>query len=183
MSKKLKGMMRKETSARFTGVDGGVFVSTQGLNSEKTYDFRASLNAKGLKFTIIRNAFARHAFKELGYNEQALKQVLKGPLGVVYSKEENSAPTSARALDEWKTTNRDKIVLLHGAFMDGQIIGPKEVVTLKDAPTKEQARAQLLGAIQAPITQLLATIREPYARVVFLLNALKEKREEAGEKA
>ncbi len=183
MSKLLKGMMRQETGARFDGVDGGVFVSTQGLNSEKTYDFRSTLHAKGVKFTIIRNAFAKHAFKELGYSDKALDKVLTGPLGVVYSTEENSAPSSARVIDEWKKANKDKLVLLRGAFMDGEIIGPKEAAQLKDAPTKEQARAQLLGVIQAPITQLLATIREPYARVVYLMNAWKDKREEAGEKA
>jgi large subunit ribosomal protein L10 len=184
MSKLMKGMMRKETRDRFEAVDGGIFISTQGLDSEKTYDLRASLNAKGVKYTVVRNAFVRHAFKEMGYKEGAtLDKVLSGPVGLVYTGEENSAPSAARVIDEWKRNNKDKIVQWRGAFMDGEVLGPTEAQQLKDAPTKEQARAQLLGAIQAPITQLLATVREPYARVVYLLNAWKDKREEAGEKA
>lgn len=180
-AKKLKTMMQGEFQSRLDGVDGGIFISTQGLNSEKTYSFRAALHARNIKFTIMRNAFARKAFTSNGYKLDQLDEILKGALGMVYTTEEGSATESAKAIDEWKRANKDKVVQWMGAFLDGEIMGPKQAKQLKDAPTKEQARAMLLGIIQAPVTQLLATIREPGARVVYLLNAYHDKRNEAGE--
>lgn len=183
MSKLLKSLMQGEVKARFEGVDGGVFVSAQGLNSEKTYHLRKTLHEQGVKYTIVRNAFFQKAFSDFGYDPEALKGVLQGPLGVVYTNEENSAVTAAKALAAWKKEKKDKVILLQGAFMDGTVLNQTQATSLKDMPGKSEARAMLLGVMQAGITQLLATIREPHARVVYLLNSWKEKREEAGEKA
>ena len=47
----------------------------------------------------------------------------------------------------------------------------------------EQARAQLAGVLQSTVTSLVATIREPAARMVFVLDAIKRKLEEGGEAA
>ena len=183
MSKLLKSLMQNEVKARFEGVDGGVLVSAQGLNSEKTYHFRKTMHEQGVKYTIVRNAFFQKAIGEYGYDTDELKKVLQGPLGVVYTEDENSAVVAAKALAAWKKEKKDKVILVQGAFMDGAVLGEKEANTLKDMPGKNEARAMLLGIMQAGITQLLATIREPHARVVYLLNSWKEKREEGGEKA
>ncbi|RMG18349.1 MAG: 50S ribosomal protein L10 [Planctomycetota bacterium] len=183
MSKAMKAMMQRELQERFDGVDGGVFVSSQGLDSEKTYNFRKSMHAAGVKFTVVRNAFVRKVFESWGYDGAKLAEVLKGPRGVLYTTEDNSAATAAKALHQWKRANKDKIVKVEGAFVEGEVLDKKTAAGLKDAPTKDEARAQLLGVLQAPAVKLLAQIREPHARIVYLLNAWKEKREEGGEAA
>jgi len=183
MSKWVKDLMRSQLADQFRGVDGGVFISTQGLNSEKTYAFRAALNAKKMRYTVLRNAMACQAFASFGYSASALAQVLKGPIGVVTCDEEGAAMAAARVVADWKLETRDKVIEWKGAFVDGEVVGAQEAEDLKNAPTKDQARAMLLGLIQAPATQLLGTVREPCARVAYLLKAFADKREEAGEKA
>jgi len=178
MSKQLKTWMQSELSARFKGIDGGIFVSSDGLNSEATYSLRKTLHGQGVKYTVVRNAFLRKVFEAAGYSGAELKKVLKGPTGVVYTTEENSAPTAAKAFDAWKRDSKDKVLQYRGAFFDGAVLGPKDAEQLKSAPGKREARAMLLGVIQAPATKLLAQIREPHARVIYLLNNWREKREE-----
>jgi large subunit ribosomal protein L10 len=180
MSRLLKAMMRTDIESRLNGVDGGVFVSTQGLNSELTYDFRVALNARNLRYMVLRNALARQALEAQGFDQAELKKIFTGNMGVVFGAEEGSACAAARAIDEWKTEKRDKVIEWKGAFMEGDLLGPKDAKSLKDAPTKDQARAMLLGIIQAPVTQFLATIREPFARIVYVLNNYHKKREEEG---
>lgn len=177
MSKQLKMLMRNELQARFQDVDGGIFVSTTGLNSEKTYDFRKVLHKQGVKFTLLRNALARQAFVENGYPAKALDKVLEGSIGVCYTVAENSAAVTAKILAAWKKDARDKIVQWKGAFLDGQILGAKDAEELRRAPSKSEARAMLLGALLAPATRLLSTIREPHARLIYLLDARREKQE------
>lgn len=179
MSRMLKGFMRDEMAASFDGVDGGLLVSTQGLNSEKTYAFRRALHGRNLSYMVLRNSLARHALVGMGYDNESLRKVLTGMVGVIYSKEEGSAPLAARALEDWKRETRDKIVLVKGALFDGQVVPADDAMALKDAPTKEQARAQLLGTLQAGATKLLGTIREPYAGIVYILQNYHDKREGA----
>lgn len=181
MSRLLKGFMQRDVKARFEGIDGGIFISAQGLNAEKTYSFRAALHGQNVKYTIIRNAFARKAFIEFGFTAEAIDSVLQGPLGVVYTTEENSAVTAAKAIAAWKKSAKDRVVLYKGAFMDGEILDAKQAKGLESAPTKLEARGMLLGIIQAPVTTLLATIREPHARVVYLLEAYREKQAGGGD--
>ena len=182
-NKMLKASIRDELTDRFRSIDGGVFINVQALNSERTYLFRKALNDRKVKFQVVRNRLARDAFVGHGYVAAELDNVLKGPVGVLYTEEENSATTAAKFLAEWKREVKDKLVEWKGAFLEGQVLGAKAAEQLKDAPSKNEARAMLLGTIQAPIVQLLRTIREPEARIIYVLNAMREKREEGGEKA
>lgn len=171
MSKQLKSMMRADFKRRLDGVDGAVLIRTQGLDSHKTYAFRKALNQKKLKYTLLRNAIATQALVELGYKAKELDKVLTGSVGMVYSRESGSAMASARAVSEWKKESKDKVVEWVGAFMDGAVMGPTDAQALKDAPTRPQALAMLCGVLQAPVQQLLATIREPAVRVLYVMDA------------
>lgn len=179
MSKVLKGMIRDHYTSRFDGVDGGVFIRTQGLNSEKTYAFRAALHGRNLKYTVLRNAMARQAFRSYGYTDEQLDKVLEGPVGLVWTQDEGSALVAARVIDEWKRENKDKVVQWVGAYMDGQVLGDKDAKALKDAPDKDTARGMLAGVLQAGVTQMMATVREPAMRLLYALDAYHKKQEEA----
>lgn len=180
MSKYMKGLMRDQLKSRFDGVDGGVLISTTGLDSEKTYAFRAALNAKQLKYTVVRNSLLKKAFEDFGYSRAELDKHLTGSVGIVYGPVEGSAMAGARAVDEWKKETKDKVIEWKGAFMEGAVMGPQEAQDLKDAPTRDQAYAMLAGILQAPITQLLGTLAEPCKRVVYVMDAYKRKLEEGG---
>lgn len=178
MSKELKSLMRQDLKRRFEAIDGGVLIRTQGLNSENTYAFRKALNARKLKYTMVRNSVAMHALSKLGYKSTELKKVFNGVVGVVYGVESGSALAGAKAVSEYKRDARDKVIEWVGAFMDGAVMGPKDAEALKDAPTRPEALAMLCGILQAPVTQLMATIREPAARVVYAMDARKTKLED-----
>jgi large subunit ribosomal protein L10 len=179
MSKQLKSLMQKDVQRRFDGVDGGVIIRTQGLDSHKTYAFRKALNDRQLKYAVVRNSIATSTLSKMGYKTPELEKVFKGALGVVYGRASGSAMASAKADSEWKRDARDKTIEWVGAFMDGAVMGPKDAEALKDAPTRPEALAMLCGILQAPVTKLMATIREPAARVVYVMDARKSKLEEA----
>ncbi len=52
------------------------------------------------------------------------------------------------------------------------IISPE---AMRNAPGKREVRAQLAGALQAPIVKLAATFKEMYARFAYAIHALEEK--------
>lgn len=177
MSKPLKALMKSELTKQFGDIDGGILITAQGLDSEKTYAFRVALHKRNVKYTVLRNSLARHAFMAKGYEAKELAKVLKGPVGLLYTEEEGSAANAARFLSDWKREARDKVVQWAGALVDGSVVPAEGAEALKELPTKPQALAMLLGVMQAPATQLLGTVREPYARVVYVLNKFHEKQE------
>lgn len=177
MSKQLKSLMREDLKRRLKGVDGGILIRTQGLDSHKTYALRKALQSKQLKYTVIRNAIAEQAMVEMGYKQKELAKVLKGSVGMVYGHGEGSAMASAKAIFDWKKESKDKVVEWVGAFMDGGVMGPKEAQDLKDAPTRPVALAMLCGILQAPVSQLIGTVREPAVRVLYVLDAKHRKME------
>lgn len=177
MSRVLKAYMRGEIAAKFDGVDGGLLVTAQGLDSEKTYAFRSALQSRNLRYTVLRNSLARQAFTAMGYDADELRTVLKGPVGVVYTTEDGSAALAAKAVADWKKENKDKLVILAGGLLDGEVVSAKDAKTLKDMPTKDDARAMLLGTLQAGATKLLGTIREPIQGLACVLQNYHDKKE------
>lgn len=176
MSKQLKTLMREAFEAKFEGVEGGVLINAQGLNSEQTYAFRKAMHARKLKYTVLRNAIAARALMGKGYKAAELDKVLKGPVGVVYSTDEGAATLAAKSVFDWKKETRDKVVEWKGAFVDGQVLNAKDAEALRNAPGKREVRAMLAGALQAPIQKYAATLQEIYARFAYAVHALEEKR-------
>ncbi|MCW8139172.1 MAG: 50S ribosomal protein L10 [Planctomycetota bacterium] len=183
MSKQLKTLIREALEVKFEGVEGGVLINTQALNSEQTYAFRKALHARKLKYTVLRNAIAARTFVDKGYKQGELDKVLKGPVGLVYSRDEGGAILAAKTVFEWKKDTRDKVVEWKGAFVDGQVLNAKDAEALRNAPGKQEVRAMLAGALQAPIVKLAATFKEMYARFAYAINALEEKRGGKGDAA
>lgn len=183
MSKQLKTLLREALETKFDGVEGGVIINANLLNSEKTYAFRKALHARKMKYTVLRNAIAARALVGRGYQAKDLEKVLKGPCGFVYSTEEGGPVNAAKSIFDWKRDNRDKLVEWKGALVDGQVLGAKDAEALRNAPGKREVRAMLAGALQAPIVKLAATFKEMYARFAYAIHALEEKQGGGGDKA
>ena len=179
MPSQLKHMMREALEKKFEGIEGGVLINATALDSEKTYAFRKALHARKLKYTVVRNSVAAQAFLGKGYKKKDLDKVLSGPVGIVYSAAEGGPAMASKGVFDWKKDTRDKLVEWKGAFIDGQVLGPKDAEALRNAPGKREIRAQLAGALQAPIVKLAATFKEMYARFAYAIHALEEKKGKA----
>jgi large subunit ribosomal protein L10 len=180
MSKELKQLLRTEVERRFKDVDGGVIVGYRGLNSEKIYDFRAKLRAKGARFQVVKNATTIRAFKTLGYDEAKIGKLFDGPVGIVYSLPgPGSAGTigAIKALKEWKTASKDKLVEVKGAFLEKSVIDPAGVSALEKLPGRQELLGMVAGAFQAPVSAFANRLNECVAKLAYAINAVKEKKE------
>jgi len=177
MSKQLKTYLREALETRFDDIDGGVLINAQMLNSEATYNFRKAMHLRKLKYTVLRGAIAAHAFKAKGYDLKELQGVLRGPVGLLYSKEEGSAIKSAKALFEWKKEAKDKLVEWKGALLDGSVVSAKDAEKLRDAKGKRELLAEIAGTIQAPAQKLASTIKEIYQKMAYAVDAVAKKKD------
>ena len=154
MSKPVKDMIASEYTRRFEGVTGAVVVEIRGLDAKATTSMRGSLQEKGIKVTIVKNALARRTFK--GGPLASLEKALKGPSAMLTGAE--NAIIVARAIV--KAAEAEKKIVLKGAIFDGEYYdGDEGVKKLGSFPTKEEAQAKVVTLVLSPARNIMGCVK------------------------
>ena len=123
-----------------------------------------------VKNTLARKAFAGTAFEPVGPK-------LKGPLLLAFSKDDPGA--AARVVKAFAKDNEKLVATL--VSLGGEVLSAKDINKVASLPTRDQARAQLLGLLMSPAQQLAAVIAAPATDLARVIAAFAEKRKgEAG---
>jgi len=116
------------------------------------WTLREGLSKLGCQFEVVRKRVFAKAAEQAGI--QIDESLLVGHIGVAFMAEAN-ALQSAKVLLKYSEDNAQAIQFLLGK-MDGKIIPGSEVEVLAKLPALDELRAQLLGLLVAPMSQLLA---------------------------
>jgi large subunit ribosomal protein L10 len=95
-----------------------------------------------------------------------VKGLLKGPTGMIISKEDPVAV--AKALHTFARTNQ--ALVIKAGYVEGQLLQPEGLKALADLPSKEALRAQIVGAIQGPLAQLVGLLQAPQREIAYVLS-------------
>jgi len=177
MSKPVKNLIQQELSKRLAGATSLAVIGFTGLDSNTTNTVRGKLAKKQMRVSVVKNSLAKQTFKELGI--EAAGSLLEGPCALVYGGE--SVVNVVRELIE---IGKDASAMqLKGAVMEGTIFrGVEEVEALSKYPTRDEAIANLVGAILSPGRKLAAAILAPGSKLASVLKTIEEK-STAGEAA
>jgi len=179
MSKKVKNLIEKELTAKFSPLDGVAVISPKGIDGTKNNLMRRRLGAKGVKITVVKNTLARRAAS--GTKLKGFDKLLDGPSAVVYGK---SASISAIARMLMEEKKNDETLELRGVFFDGEIYpGEKGVDTVSKLPTREEAIAGIVVSVLGPGRRLLVAVKGPSGKVAGILKSIEEKAKAAAPEA
>jgi len=78
----------------------------------------------------------------------------------------------AKALQAFGRTN--PAFAIRVGLVEGKILEPAEMRALADLPPKDVLRAQLVGALQGPMSQLVTLLTAPQSELVRVLEARSE---------
>ena len=145
----------------------------RGLTVTQMTQLRAEARKKNVYLRVIRNTLARRAFEGTAF--VCLNESLTGPLVIAFSRGEPGA--AAKLIRDFAKAN-EKLVVRSLAF-DGQLLAAKEIDKLASLPTREEALAQLMAVMQAPVTKLLRTMVEPYAKLTRTVAAVRDQKQAA----
>lgn len=144
-----------------------------GLTVAQVTELRKSARENGVYMRVVRNTLARRALE--GTKFACIQPALIGPLVLAFSKEEPGA--AARIFKEFIKTNEKLNV--KALALDNQLLPADSLNALASLPTRNEAIAQLMAVMQAPITKLVRTLAEPQAKLVRTLAALRDKKQAA----
>jgi large subunit ribosomal protein L10 len=139
----------------------------RGLTMPQIDSLRGKLLEHGAKFTVVKNTLTRRAAEAAGAD--ALLAMLEGPSAVAFIDSDGDMVAVAKALAD--SARETKVLAIRGGVMSGKQISAADVDELAKLPPFDVLRGQVLGAIIAPLTSILALVNAPLQNLIGLIDA------------
>ncbi|MDH5547147.1 MAG: 50S ribosomal protein L10 [Gammaproteobacteria bacterium] len=163
---------KKAIVAEVSGVAADAFSAVaaeyRGITVEQMTELRKEARNSGVYLRVVKNTLARRAIE--GTEFECMKDSLTGPLILAFSQEDPGS--AARVIEKFSKENDKLVVKL--VSIGGKLLGPQDLRTVASLPTRDEAIAQLMSVIQAPIAKLARTLNEVPGKLVRTLAAVKD---------
>ena len=145
-----------------------------GLNVEEISGLRNLLRESSVEYRIVKNTLTKISVENLGLNQ--IIDFLQGPTAIAFGLKDPIS--SVKIISEYYKKNNKPVI--KACFFDGQLFESAQVEELAKLPGQEILRAKLLGTIGAPLSNFVFLMKNVLQQTVFVLNAIKEKKEQEG---
>jgi large subunit ribosomal protein L10 len=144
-----------------------------GLTVSQLTSLRKSARESGVYMRVVRNTLARRALE--GTQFACMQQELVGPLVLAFSQEDPGA--AARLIKEFAKINEK--LKVKALAIESQLLPASGLEMLASLPTRDEAIAQLMSVMLAPVTKLVRTMSEPQAKLVRTIAAIRDQKQSA----
>jgi large subunit ribosomal protein L10 len=159
-NRNLKEAKVQEIREKIEKAEAMVLAKYQGLTVEEDTELRKKMRDAGVEYKVYKNTLVTIAANELG--KEDIVKYLQGPISIAFGYEDPTAP--ARILNDFAKDH--KKLELKAGLIQGELYDEAKIKELASIPPREVLLAKLLGSFKAPLSNL-----------VYLLNAIKEKKE------
>lgn len=156
----------KEWYSKSSGV---IFADYRSLQVKEMQELRKTLRSKGGEIHVIKNTLFRIAVGE--DIEKMPAELHNGTTAMVFVYENES--DCAKALVDFAKSSKKLVV--KGGYFAGKAMTDKQVEALSALPPRDVLIAQVIGAISAPISNLVGTIEALYAQPIRTIGAVADK--------
>ena len=177
MLKQDKERIVEELAARLKDTPTLFVADYRGLSVTEIDDLRTKLIEHGAKFTVVKNTLTKRAAEAAGAD--ALLAMLDGPTAIAFIEADGDMVAVAKALAD--SARETKVLEIRGGVMQGRAISGDDVVELSKLPPLDVLRGQVLGAVIAPLTSLLALVNAPVQNLYGLIDARIEQLQAGGD--
>lgn len=123
------------------------------LEPNKVAGFRDVLAKTGGSLAVVKKRVLIKAAKAAGIALEA--DTLEGHIAIIFLSEDPFAMT--KAIYKFSDENEKILEILGGRF-EGALCSASDVEQISKLPSKDEMRAQLLGTLEAPLSQTLAVV-------------------------
>ena len=145
----------------------------RGLTVSQMTALRVKAREAGVYLRVIRNTLARRAVAGTEY--ECLTKAFEGPTMVAFSNEDPGA--AARLLKDY--AREHDALKVRALSVGGMLYGAEDIDRLATLPTRDEALSLLMAVMLAPVTKLARTFNDVPGRVVRVLAAVRDQKQEA----
>jgi large subunit ribosomal protein L10 len=177
MKKSDKERVVSELADRLKSSPTLIVADYRGLTMPQIDDLRGKLLEHGARFSVVKNTLTRRAAEQAGAD--ALLALLEGPTAIAFLESDGDPVAVAKALAT-ATRETQQVLVIRGGIMEGQAISEEDVQNLAKLPPADVLRAQLVGAVAAPMSTVVGLFNAPLRDIVGVLQARVDQLEEEG---
>ena len=177
MHKDDKERLVTELTERLKSSQTLIVADYRGLTNAEIDALRGQLLEQGARFSVVKNTLTRRAAEAAGAD--ALLALLEGPTAIAFLESGGDPIAVAKALNDAARTTR--ILAIRGGLLEGKPLSAEEVEALAKLPSPDVVKAQVLGAITAPLTTVVALFNAPLQSLVGLIDARIEQLQAEGD--
>lgn len=143
----------KALKDEFADYTGYIFTDYRGMTVEQITDLRHQLRKKDAAYRVVKNRFAKIAFRNLDHEGAETHMV--GPTAVALTKGEETGPVAKILFDIAKG---GAPLSVKGAIIDGDLYDASQIEAYSKLPTRLELISLLMGTMKAPVQKLAATL-------------------------
>jgi large subunit ribosomal protein L10 len=164
MPTKVKSQKIEDLQEKLNRSKIAILVQTQGLSVKDMNELRKRMRTANVEFQVTKNTLLRIASER---NELTLDpKLFEGPTTVAYGYDDEIV--AAKAVTDYVRTS--KVVTVKSAILGGRALNTTQVEGLaKIVGGKDQIRAEVVGAVQSPLSSLYGTLTAPMRELVYIL--------------
>jgi large subunit ribosomal protein L10 len=172
-----KSEVVEELTGKFRDSNGAVLTEYRGLTVAELKELRTSLQGNA-QFRVVKNTLTKRAAKDAGLDD-AIAPLLTGPSAIAFIN--GDVAQAAKGLQEFSKAN--PLLVIKGGVLDGKLLDAKQVGQLASLEPREVLLAKVAGGIKAGMAKAAGTFAALPTQTAQLAEALRVKREAAGETA
>ncbi|GIK41789.1 MAG: 50S ribosomal protein L10 [Chloroflexota bacterium] len=173
ISRDKKEVLVKEYLDQLNVSEAVIITSYSGLRVSQVEQLRRKIREAEGSFAVVKNTLAERALKEAGL--PVVEEMLTGPVGIGFC--HHNVSGVAKAITDFSKQN--ELLAIKGGLLGSRVIDEAGVKNLANLPSLDVLRAQLLGLISAPASQLAGVVAGSVRQLVNVVNAYAEKEAEA----
>ena len=151
MTKEQKKVYIDEMSKQFENSKAVMVTHYQGLTMPQIDELRSKMREHGIIFKITKNRITKLALEKTRCKD--LAGLFTGPTAVAFGED---AIISARILSKFAKDNEN--LKLIGGIMENEVLDQAGVKNVATLPTLDEARANIVGILNAPASKLVSIL-------------------------
>lgn len=168
-----KEAILQEISDAVGGSEHVLLADYSGMKVKHFGLLRTALAGVGARTLVVKNSLLGVALKQL--DRSVPESALTGKTLMVTGGDDVTAV--AKALKAY--IKEQKLLSLKGGSLDTQMLSEQDIHAMADLPARDVLLSQLVGTVQAPMTQLVGVMHAKVSSLLYVLTAIEEKKKNA----
>lgn len=168
MPTEAKAAVIEQLTERLGRMRAAVLLQTQGLTVAEISELRRRLSGAGVELQVAKNTLLRIASEHAQLEN--LEPVLHGQTAIALGYDDEVAVAKAIS-DYMRTARTAHPITIKAGILGRAPISAAEVDALAKTPGRDQLRADVVGAVQGPLSQTYGVVSAPLRDLVNVLEA------------
>jgi len=158
-------------SEKFAHAKSVFLTDYSGLTVEAVTNLRRNFRKSNVDYVVGKNTLVRLAAEKSGFEK--LVPYLEGPTALAFGMKDAGAPAKV-IFDFLKSHPKPAIKAI---IYEGRFFEAKQAEAISKLPSREEVLAQLVGGLNAPLTNWVGGLQAVLSSFVYAMHAYSEKKE------